>query len=210
MSSLFSPDSAFAQFLSRLCDLIILNLLYLLTCIPVFTIGAANTALYTVCFRIVRNRENGILKPYFRAFGENFKQSTLIWLFLLFIGVPAFVYFDSFYAMEGAMRYLFVVFLSILLLTVFTCGYVFPLVSQFRNSTRMTLQNALILSLGNLPRTLPVTVINLFPWMMLLAYTDLFIQVSFLWAVLYFSAAAYANSAILWKVFKPYYPEETP
>ena len=206
---MFSIESKFMQMLNRLCDVVILNVLYLLTCLPVFTIGAANAALYTVSFQMIRHRESGIFKSYFRAFRENFGQATVIWLLLAVIGVPALWALRLFYTMDGMLRYLFVVYLTILLMVLFTGSFVFPLISQFANTLKASLKNALILSLGNLPRTIFVAAINLFPWILLLAMPYLFIQVSFLWLVLYAAGAACINSALLWKVFKPFYPEET-
>lgn len=208
MFSFLSPDSRFMLFVSRFSDLVILNILYLLTCLPLFTIGTATAALYTVTFRMIRAKEEPIAKSYLRAFRENFKQGTALWLLVLFVGVPALFYFDHFFTMDGSLRYLFVPFLTIFLLAVFAGSLAFPLISQFQNSTAGTLQNALILSLGNLPRTLLVSVINLLPLGLLLFRYELFLKVSFLWFALYFAAAAYMNSAILWKVFKPFYPEE--
>ena len=51
--------------------------------VPGVTIGAAVTALYTVCFRFGTQRERGVLKSYFAAFRDNFRQSTAAWLTLL-------------------------------------------------------------------------------------------------------------------------------
>ena len=83
MGGFFSLDSKFMQVMSRVADLIILNVIYLVTCLPVVTIGAASTALYTVCFRLGTAREGSLVKGYFRAFRDEFRQATLIWLFLL-------------------------------------------------------------------------------------------------------------------------------
>ena len=80
---MFSPDSKFMEILGRITDLILLNILFLLTCLPIFTMGAAATALYTMCFRFMREEYRSIVKPYFQAFRDNFRQSTLIWLLLL-------------------------------------------------------------------------------------------------------------------------------
>lgn len=209
MFSMFSPDSKIMQFFSRFADLVVLNVLFLITCIPVFTAGAATTAMYTLCFRMVRDREAGIVKAYFRAFRDNFKQGTLLWLLELFILVPAFFYFDSFFAMEGTMRYTALVFLAVMMLAVLVFSYAFPWISQFQNDTRTTLKNALLLSIGHLPRSLCIAAIQLLPWIMMIANWDLFVQVSFLWLALYFAAAAYFNSSLLLKVFAPYIPEET-
>ena len=56
---LLSQDSPVAAVLSRAFDLAVLNLLFLLTCIPVFTVGAAVTALYDVMLKLVRDEEGG-------------------------------------------------------------------------------------------------------------------------------------------------------
>ena len=205
---MFSIDSKFMMTLNRICDVVILNVLYLATCLPVFTIGAANAALYTVSFQMIRNRESGIFKTYFRAFRENFGQATGIWLLLMVIGSAAVWSLWIFLGMEGTLRYLFVAYVTILVLVVCTGSYVFPLISQFENSVKDSLKNALILSLGNLPRTILVAAMNLFPWVLLMILPNLFIQVSFLWLVFYAAGAACINSAILWKVFKPFFPEE--
>ena len=71
MGGFFSLDSKFMQAMSRVADLIILNVIYLVTCLPVVTIGAAGTALYTVCFRLGTDREGSLVKGYFRAFRDD-------------------------------------------------------------------------------------------------------------------------------------------
>ena len=68
---------------------------------------------------------------------------------------------------------------------------------------------ALLLTLGNLPRAMAAAAVNLLPWGLFLFQYELFWKASFLWLSLYFAAAAYINTSILWKVFKPFYPEET-
>jgi len=208
MFSFLSPDSKFMQVVSRFSDLVILNILFLLTSLPVFTIGASSAAVYTLTFRMLRGREEPIVKSYFRAFRENFKQGAVLWLIILFAAVPALVYLDHFYTMEGGPNYLFVPFLTVFLVAVFAACYAFPWVSQFQNRTGEVLRNALLLSFANLPRTIAAAVINLLPLGLLLFRYELFLKVSFLWVALYFSAAAYINTAIFWKVFKPFYPEE--
>ena len=72
MGSFFSLDSPLMRFLSRLSDIFILNVLFLLCCIPVVTIGASATALYTVTLKMARNEESYITKGFFKAFKSNF------------------------------------------------------------------------------------------------------------------------------------------
>lgn len=208
MFSFLSPDSKFMQVVSRITDLVVLNLLFLLTCLPVFTVGAATASLYSVCFRVFRSREGSIVKSYFRAFRDNFKQGTGLWLLELLILVPGVIYFDTLWRMDSPVRYLFVVVFTVLLLTVFLRCWAFPWISQFRNDFPTVLRNALILSVSHLPRSVFLALLYLLPLGMLLLLPELFVQVSFLWFALYFSAAAYMGTAILWNVFKSFYPEE--
>lgn len=205
MRFLFDLDSPVMLFISRLCDIVILNVVFLITCIPIFTIGAANTALYDVVFRMDTEREGKLLASYFRAFRENFRQSTALWLILLLFGAATYVNMTRF-SILGEEAWLlgyglFVVSMLVLLLEVFLFSYSFPLLSRFRNSIRQTALNALLLAIGNLPRTLVLTVINCFPWALLIMNFYAFMQLGFIWLAMYFAAAAYFNSRVLKKVF---------
>lgn len=201
---MFSPDSKIMQILGRITDLILLNLLFLITCLPVFTIGAAITALYTMCFRLMREEYSGIIKSYFKAFRANFKTATAAWGILLVIAVPAVYYLTQIMQMEGLFPYTGIFFVLILLVALMIGSYAFPWISQFDNSVTQSLTNGLILSVSRLPRTAAILAINLMPVIVLLVNADLFIQISFLWISLYFAAAAYMNTGLLWHVFKPY------
>lgn len=202
--SFFSLDSKFMQALSRIADLILLNLIFLVTCIPIFTIGAASTALYSVAFRLGTEREEGVFRCYFRAFRSNFRQGTLLFLILL---IPCLLLIFSlfFYAgLDGAAHLLTYVCVALLVVLVLIYSYVFPLLSQFCNSVKQTLKNALLLSIGYLPRSLVMALLNVLPWALLYFETMFFFRMGILWILLYFSAAAYINARILGRVFAPY------
>lgn len=204
MQSLFSPDSRFMQYLSRLYDLCVLNLLFLLTCLPLFTVGAANAALYTVCFHMDTEREAGIFKSYFRAFRENFRQGTILWLVLALFGGACIVNTALFSQLGGALQILWALFAVLLLLDVVIFTYAFPLLSLFRNSTKEVLKNSLLLGLAYFPRTLVAGILNIFPWAMLAMNLYAFLNAGFAWVFLYFSAAAFGISRLLRPVFDPY------
>lgn len=203
-TSLFSPDSKFMTAMNRLGDMVLLNFFFLVTCLPVFSIGAASTALYTVSFRIGTEKEEGLVRTYFRAFKDNFKQATQLWLILLLVIICTILDIFLFYRLPGAAHFLFVPFVALLIVALLTTGYVFPLLSQFDNRNKQTMKNALILSLGYLPRSLLMGVMNVLPFALLVTNLLLFMQVAFLWVFLYFSAIAYFNSLLLKKVFLPY------
>lgn len=201
---MFSPDSKFMEIVSRITDLILLNILFLITCLPVFTIGAATTALYTMCFRLMREEYNGIIRPYFAAFRSSFKQATALWGLLLLAGVPALYYLSLVLNHTGVLQYTAMVFILIFAVVFMTGSYVFPWISQFENTTAQALKNALLLSISRFPRTLAVLAVNMMPVIVYIINADLFVRISFLWVALYFAAAAYMNTGILWHVFTPY------
>ena len=74
---MFKLDSPLMNFLNKLCDIMILNILVLVFSLPIFTIGAAVTAGYYMSFKMVKNEENYIVKGFWKAFKENFRQSTV-------------------------------------------------------------------------------------------------------------------------------------
>ena len=201
---MFSPDSKIMQVFSRIADLVLLNILFLITCLPVFTIGAAITALYTMCFRLMREEYSGIIRSYFKAFKDNFKTATAAWFLVLLAAVPALYYLSQTLQVESFLRYSSFVFILILTIVLMTASYGFPWISQFENTAIQSLKNGLFLSISRLPRTAAVLAINLMPAIVWFISADLFIQVSFLWVALYFAAAAYMNTGLLWHVFKPY------
>ena len=204
MNALFSPDSRFMRTMSRIADLVLLNLCYLLTCLPAFTIEAASAALYTVCFRFGSEEERGVIRSYFRAFRENLKRGIGLWLIVLLCGTTALINAWIFYAMPGGLRFLSVLFAILVVLAVIVFGYAFPLLSQFDDGVWPTLRNSLILGLGYLPRSLLITAFNIFPFALMLADFYLFLQAAFLWTALYFSLAAYVNTFLLKRVLAPY------
>lgn len=208
MQALFSPDSKFMRAMSRIGDLLLLNFFFLLTCVPIVTIGAASTALYTVCFRFETDREAGVIRSYFHAFWDNWKQATVLWLILLLCGSCACFNAYLFYCMPGIIRYAFIPFLILFALVLLIGSYAFPLISQFDNSILSTMKNALALSLGYLPRSILITALNIFPFVLFLSDLYVFLQAAFIWVALYFAAAAYLNCLLLKKVFAPYLEKE--
>ena len=204
MQAFFSSDSKLMQAMGRIGDLVILNLLFFISCLPLFTIGAASAALYTVCFQMGTEKESGIFRTYVRAFRENFKQGTVVFLILALFLLAGF--FDTLLlsSLAGWLRYGCILTAILLVLAVLMYSYAFPLLSQFSNGIRGTLKNALFLSLGYLPRSLLIAAVNVFPMALALLDLYLFLQMGFLWVFLYFSAAAYLSTLLLKKVFARY------
>ena len=82
---LLRPDSEFMEFLSKVTDYIIINLLTVFLSIPIITIGAAHTAKFYTAMKIARGEEPSAVKSYFKSFKENFLQVTGAWMIILII-----------------------------------------------------------------------------------------------------------------------------
>ena len=117
---MFSIEGKFFGALTRFSDLVILNILFLICCVPVITIGASITALYSVTNKMAEDKENYIVKSFFRAFKENLRQSTIMWLILLIpeVIISIDLYIGNFIAI-GLPQTLFKGFMLLAMLLVF-------------------------------------------------------------------------------------------
>lgn len=203
MQSVFSPDSKVMQALSRVFDLMVLNCLFLLCCLPVVTVGPASAAMYTVCFRLGTDREEGVVRPFFRAFRENLRQGVIAWLLFLLFFAMGLLDLLLLSQHSGGLSLLRIPVLVLLFLGVLVYGYVFPLLSQFENKLLPTFKNAMLLSIAYLPRSIAIGILNLLPPALLVLNTYLFLQISVLWLFLYYAASAYLIARMLKPVFTP-------
>lgn len=205
MRDIFNLDGPFIAFLNKAADLVVLNFLYIICCIPVVTIGAATTALYYVTLRMAKNEEGYITKDFFRSFKENFRQATIIWLILLCLGIVFGGEFFIINRMEGTVAFVIECILCLgILLFAFEMLYAFPVLSRFENTIKNTMKNALFISILQIPKTLAMLVFSIIPIVMVLA--------SLRWlplvAALGFSVAGYTNACWMNKIFKKFEPEE--
>lgn len=154
-NKLFNADNPFWQGMSRIFDAVELNILWLLCCIPIFTIGPSTTAFYYAMINLVRGEEGYVHQDFFRSFRRNFKQSTLVGLLLTALG--AFLAVDIYIARtsgKGIYTFMMVFFFIIFVFWSFITLYTFPLLAKFENSTKNTLIRAFTLSVQNFPQTL--------------------------------------------------------
>lgn len=211
MSRVFNFEGPVFTFLSRLADLFWLNLLFIVCCIPVITIGAATTALYYVTLKMAKDEEGYITRSYFKSFKENFMQATVIWIGFLVLGIIMIM--DLRIVNGGNVAEVFsspalgnVIMVAVFVMVVvflMTGTYVFPILAQFDNTTRNTVKNAFLISIRHLPYTIGMLIITALPIALIWFFPALFILV-----LIMFSATAYFNSKIFNKIFVLYMPKE--
>lgn len=143
-------------------DLILLNILWFVCCIPLFTIGAASAALWGVMLQRVRKEDIFSARDFFRSFKRNFKRASQVWGILAAAELLLMVNFVICHTFQE-LRVLELVFLILLLCLIGFSQYLFPLVSQGNKSWRESLKTAMIMAAYYLPQTFLVTSIALIP-----------------------------------------------
>lgn len=151
----FSYESKFSQMMIKLSYSCWLNLLWLICSIPVFTLGAATTALYDVSLKIVRDEETSITRQFFRSFRRNFRQATVLWLILLAVGlllaVDGWILYHLRAASTGAMAVIWTLLLALIIVAaiiyVIVLMYVFPLVASVSNTNWAMLKNSFLIGI---------------------------------------------------------------
>lgn len=205
MNRLYDYDNPAMGFIGTLCDLILLNLLFLISCLPIITIGASVTALHYVTLKIARKEAPAIWASFWKSFRENFKAATLIWLVILLVAVLLiFDYWASpvlMPAFAGVMR---PVILVLALLFFCIVIYIFPILSRFVCTGKQAVKNALLMAFGHFPQTMLLLVIYGFFPLLCLISSNLFLTISSLFLICGFSVMALAAGKVFDKLFSSY------
>lgn len=212
MNRFFNLDNPFFVFMGRVADLFILNVVFVLCCIPVVTIGPAITAMFYVTLKMAKNEESYILRSFFHSFKQNLRQGIVINLILMFIG--ALLLGDFYLTARMTVSYIQVVRVLLMVVTVFyflEYLYVYPVLAKFDNTIKNTFRNSILMAIRHLPQTVIMTAIALSP-LLLLLIKDAATQstVMFIMVLLGPATIAYGNSIFFMKVFSRYIPEEEP
>lgn len=213
LQGFFNYDNPVWRFIGKLGDLMVLNLLWTICSLPVFTIGASTTALYYVTLKLVRDEGDSTVSSFFRSFKSNFKQATALWLILL--GICMTLAVDCWFFVTGQLpmpETLKLVFTAlsgfILMVCLFVMIYVFPVQSRFYNPVKKTLFNAFFMSIRHLPLTIGMVAADL---AIGAAFYFSFFFLPQLGALLFLFGmplVAFVNSYMLNAVFSHYIPKE--
>lgn len=165
----FNLDNPVIRALTLMANLLWLNTLALVCCLPVFTAGAALTATHYMCRKIVLDEDAGILKGFFHSFRQNFRQATIIWLLflLIFALLGGDIYLMS-QELVTVPRFAQILIYIIGILILLTYTAVFPILSRFEGTISTTVRNAFIIAVTRLPKTVLALALTAAPWVMLL------------------------------------------
>ncbi len=149
---MFSYDSKFSQIVNQILDCVFLSLLWLLSSLPVITIGASTTALYATVDKVFRREEGGIWKEYWRVFRRDFKPATCLWaIMVLILAVLGANFYAAFSAGISDGRLVVAlqigaVFLAAVMVIWLQCW--FPYLSRFDDPIKTILKNTMAIMMA--------------------------------------------------------------
>ena len=200
---MFHPDSWLIRFLTKVCDLLFLNIALVLSCCTIVLSGAAVTALYSITLKMRRGEDYDPIKGFLRALRENFLPSSPATV-LLFVNAALLALLRSALYAETLLfsPALFLLLALAAVLLTALLSYLFPLLARFENTFFQHLGNAARLSLANLPVTFLITVVNLLPLLMGFWAPSLLGAAFAFWLLFGFAAGAWINSFYLNRIFE--------
>lgn len=151
MNKLFDSDSKLIYWANKLADLVLLQLLTLLCCLPVITAGASFTAMHKVLLQLRRDEESGVTKAFFRSFRSNLRQATIIWVFFILLFLALYLNWriltDA--SSSATFRIVGYLFPIMFILAILSLNWIFVILSRYHNSIWGSLQTALLVGLSH-------------------------------------------------------------
>lgn len=208
MSRFFNPDNPVMEFIAKVFDLVILNLIFIFSCVPIITIGASTSALSYVTFKMVRGEDPYIWRNFWKSFRQNFKQGTLVRIFsiliFIFLGMDFYIINSQNTSLFAVVRILLWIVCAVAL-SVFL--YVFPVISHFVCTTKQALKNALLMTFGHLPYTLMMLALAGLLLFLCSSSSKLFAMIVVLSGICGFSVVSFVYSIMFDRIFQKYESE---
>lgn len=201
---IFNLDSPFFQFMEKVADFFIVNVLTVLLFIPVITGGAAITSAYKIMQNMLTQNDQPIFKTYFKTFAAEFKQSTIVWLLTLLVLAllvgNLFLVYINFSGHLGFFLYILLGVASIVFLGAAT--FAFPMIARYENTLKQHLRNALLLAIAHLPRTVIILALYAIPVALAIFNVGAFLNLSIIWILIGVSITVYLASKIIQPIFQ--------
>lgn len=202
MSGFFNMDNGIFTVLSKIVDIIVISLIWVVCCIPVFTIGPATTALYYTVVKVIRRERSYLVREFFHSFKSNFKIGTIAGVLITF--VYFILIFDRSFAagLDGTEGFvLLCVFNAMLFILTCITVYIFPVLSRFNMKLKQLFKIALFMAMKHLPTTILLLLITAF-FALVTYITGIGVLITpALWTL--------TMSLLLERVFKKYMPEKS-
>ncbi len=203
MRKLFNMENPFWSFIGKLVDVVVLHLIWLVCCLPVFTFGPSTVALCYALMKDAEDKDGHYYRAFFKSFKLNFKQGIFLGLiFLLLEGGLGYTVFltSQNAALNPAFPAIRVAAIVMMVLVFITFEYAFPLLARFDNTVRKTIINGFMMSIRHLGWTIVMTAVFV-GFYVLMYFFERYIFPLMLWG---FGLVVFINSFIMNHIFAPY------
>lgn len=204
--NIFSVDSKIYGWMNRFCQLVLLNILWILCSLPIITIGASTTALYYTSFQMMQYEDTPVTKTFFYAFRKNFFCATIIFIICIAVSILIFSDFiicNRFFS-HSSSGLLLLPLLAVAFLFCLIACYLYPLTACFQDGLSKTFWHALCLAGSHLPSTFVLCFLSAGPVLLFRLFSAKPVFASFLCLILGVSLFIWLKSMILFQIFKPY------
>ena len=178
-----APDSKFMRAWSNLVDGVWINILMLVTSIPIITIGAALTAGHDACRRSIEGEGKGVTANYFKSFKANF----MVWSWIVLQITP-----------------LLIIKFALTILWLIGFEWVFALQARFENTVAGTLKNAFIFGISHIAMTVALVIVDAVFVALLVASWFYMPGGLFLLVILGYGTMLMLHIPVTERVFNPY------
>ena len=202
MRNMFSYDSKLTHVLSYVADILILNILFVICCLPIFTIGAAQAGLYTATRQMINPEDDrSCIKAFFRGFASGFGQITLMGTFFLLLDLILVFTLDS--AITDPNVRIHWLFPTILLVICLMVHSLLPLFhSRFGCRPSQLIRNCLLLMISHPLRSIAVLLLTWAPAAAALLNPPFFLRMGALLVMVYYGVAFLFGAFLMEKPFK--------
>lgn len=199
MRNLFNLDSPLMQGLNKIADLMWLNVLTIICCLPIITAGASLTAMNYVVLKIVRDEETYITKSFFKSFKDNFIQGTIIWILFVLAGL---ILIGDFMIMRDSnFQFSNIIQIAIMvaaILVLLDAVFVFPVLAKFDNTVGKTIKNALMIGIMQFPKAILMIILYAIP-VIIAVFIVSWLPITFMFG---FTGPAWCGAKMYNKFFK--------
>ncbi len=206
MSRFFDANSPLLRFLTKVADVMILNIVFVATSVPVVTLGASLTALNYTAMKIVTNECESVTGDYFRSFRANFRQGTLLGLAVAFLALVLAAWYVAVETLDIsplAQLVLQAICYLVAFRVVLAALYAFPYLAKFENSVREVLNNSRKMSLRHLFASLTLLAVTALPVVITVFYPAA-TAYGLLWFLIGFAGVAFVNGFVFTSIFAKY------
>ena len=209
MHDLLKSTSPGMKFLTAIFNLIIANLFFIITSIPIITIGPSLVALYKITFEIIEGEEVFLFSDFYGTLFKNIKRSTLLWIpMLLGSLVLSYSVFLVWAGLEGTKFWMMLPPLFVLFIAFSVGAYAFPLLSQCYDSLKDIVKSSFLLAIAHLPTTIFIFILHAAVAVTLILFDAVSVVLLSFMLFIGFAVVALICSVFLRKIFLPYLPKE--